>query len=455
MGMCQQWLRIVALLVCLLGGWATPGHARTLQVDSAQVLSEATGEWSVQALPDDWAVSRPQDGGLLRYRVRFDADGLWAPLDVPVLYIRRVCSNAAVYLNGTLVGSGGHMELPYTRNCFVPQLFTLPIALMRPQGNELVVEVVGYPLRQVSANQRASGLSELVLGPMSVLKPVHEDALWWGNTLPKIITAVLGVFTLFIAALWLARPQETYLGYFSLWIGWWTLNTTRLFIVDPPLAGPWVEMLVPATAPLCGLGIVLFMMRFLKRDVAWINRVMWGQLLVIPLVFLVAGWDRIHAVAAGAYGLWLIPQFVVGVGWFLWVSWREARRDFWLFALIFLSLVAIALLELAAALGWLPWKAHLGHLAGPITLLPICLRLIWVFNESLKRTEQINAELAQRVAEKSNEIERSYAELSDLRTREAAQQERQRIASDLHDDLGAKLLTIAQGAGNYKSTVFG
>jgi len=52
--------------------------------------------------------------------------------------------------------------------------------------------------------------------------------------------------------------------------------------------------------------------------------------------------------------------------------------------------------------------------------------------------------LEARVAEKTLEIERSYAELSELRARELAQQERQRIASDLHDDLGAKLLTIAQ-----------
>ncbi len=441
--MCQRWFRIVASVVLWLG-LSGPGQARSLHIDAVQVLESATGEWQAQALPDDWAKSRPEVSGQVRYRVRFDADELWTPTDVPVLYIRRVCSNAAVSLNGTLVGTGGRMTLPYTRNCFVPQLFTLPIALMRAKDNELVVDVVGYPLSQVSANQRSSGLSELVLGPLSELKTVHDEALWWGNTLPKIIAAVLGVFTVFISALWLARPQETYFGYFSLWIGWWTLNTTRLFVVDPPLAGPWVEMLVPATAPVCVLGLLLFMMRYAGRNVVWVNRVLWGQMFAIPLVFLAAGWDHIHSVARLAYGVWLVPQFVLGTVWFLYTLWRTARRDFWLFALIFVGLVVVTLLELAAALGLLPLKAHLGHLAGPVTLLPICLRLIWVFTDSLKRVEQINAELEQRVTEKSHEIERSYAELSDLRLREAARQERQRIASDLHDDLGAKLLTIAR-----------
>lgn len=149
--MCQQWWRIVALVVVLWGGWVPQCHARTLQLEAAQVLDEATGEWAPQALPDDWAHTRLQHGGLIRYKVVFDADGLWTPLDVPVLYMRRVCSNAAVYLNGALVATGGRMELPYTRNCFVPQMFTLPMALIRPTGNTLVVQVAGYPLRQISA----------------------------------------------------------------------------------------------------------------------------------------------------------------------------------------------------------------------------------------------------------------------------------------------------------------
>ena len=65
---------------------------------------------------------------------------------------------------------------------------------------------------------------------------------------------------------------------------------------------------------------------------------------------------------------------------------------------------------------------------------------------ALSQAETANEVLEQRVAEKSSEIEQSYAQLSELRTSQAKQQERQRIASDLHDDLGAKLLTIAQAS---------
>jgi signal transduction histidine kinase len=172
---------------------------------------------------------------------------------------------------------------------------------------------------------------------------------------------------------------------------------------------------------------------------------MWAQLVLVPAVFLLGGWDRIYLLARIVY-IVLLLEFIATAIWFLAVSWRKARRDFWLFSVILLCIGGIALFEFTAGFLGLPFKMHLGHLAGPITLLPLCLRLIWLFSDNLRRTEQINVELEQRVAEKSQEIERSYAELADLRASEAAQMERRRIAADLHDDLGAKLLTIAQTA---------
>lgn len=443
--MLKKWALIVAFLWGVLWAGALPAWASGLLLTHAEIPGP-DGTWLLQSLPDDWARSRPEHGGSLRYRVVFDAEGVFSPLDVPALYIPRVCSNVAVTLNGTPVGSGGSMTPPYTRNCFVPQLFTLPLPLLKRRGNVLELEVVGYPLRHVSATQRSSGLSELHVGSLDAMKPLHDQATWWAQTVPKIITAVQGAFTLFIGALWLARRQETYFGYFALWSGWWTLNTTRLFVIDVPLAGPWIEMLTPATVGVCVSGILLFFMRFLRRSVRWVNWLMWGQIPGVALVFVLAGWDHIHTLATGFYTFWFVPQFLAILVWFLWVSWHESRRDFWLFAVILGAMLVITGIELAATLQWLPLKVHIGHLGGPITLLPICLRLVWLFTESVRRTEQINTELEARVAEKSREIERSYAELTALRTREAAQQERQRIASDLHDDLGAKLLTIAQTA---------
>lgn len=442
--------RAAAAALLWLGLLAAPALAEVLRIDQVEVAAPpgagapggTVAQWLPQALPDDWGRTRPEHGGTLWYRFTVDARVFSGASIVPAIYIERVCSNLAVYLNGALVGSGGSLVLPYSRNCFTPQFFTLPLALLSPGVNTVTVQVVGYPLRQVSAAQRSSGLSVIRMGDAQELRAQYEQALWWNITLPKIITAVLGAFTVFIGALWLTRPQDSIYGYFTLWIGWWTINTARLYVIDPPLPGPWIELLVPATAPVCVSGLVLFMMRFLRREVGWINQVLWWQIAVIPVVFLLSGTEHIYPVARAVY-LWLVPQFIGVSVWFTVVSWRVSRRDFWLFSAILLIMIGIIAVEFAAAFFGYPLKMHLGHLGGPVTLIPLCLRLIGVFGDNLRRSEELNDELERRVRQASSEIERSYAELALLRAREAAQEERRRIASDLHDDLGAKLLSIA------------
>jgi hypothetical protein len=46
------------------------------------------------------------------------------------------------------------------------------------------------------------------------------------------------------------------------------------------------------------------------------------------------------------------------------------------------------------------------------------------------------------VREATAEIEHNFAQLAELRVEQVTEKERKRIAADLHDDLGAKLLTI-------------
>jgi len=52
------------------------------------------------------------------------------------------------------------------------------------------------------------------------------------------------------------------------------------------------------------------------------------------------------------------------------------------------------------------------------------------------------------VQEISAEIERNFNQIAELRVEQIAEKERKRIAADLHDDLGAKLLTIVHTSDN-------
>jgi two-component system sensor histidine kinase UhpB len=70
------------------------------------------------------------------------------------------------------------------------------------------------------------------------------------------------------------------------------------------------------------------------------------------------------------------------------------------------------------------------------------LRLVQQHGRALQHAEQGKLQLEERVREATAEIERNFRQLAELRIEQVTERERKRIAADLHDDLGAKLLTI-------------
>ena len=161
----STWWPWALVLPLLWIGWISPARAQTLVFTQAQAVSADTEHFpelpqvrSVN-LPDDWAESRPDQGGPVWYRLTFDAEALRASGELLALYIERACSAVAIRLNGRLVHLSGRLTEPVSRNCQRPQLVALPVAWMQPRNNQLDLKVVGFPLRQVASRQRAGGLS--------------------------------------------------------------------------------------------------------------------------------------------------------------------------------------------------------------------------------------------------------------------------------------------------------
>jgi signal transduction histidine kinase len=74
------------------------------------------------------------------------------------------------------------------------------------------------------------------------------------------------------------------------------------------------------------------------------------------------------------------------------------------------------------------------------------LLMVKRFLSAVRTAEDLNASLETRVAAAQQALATSYHELRLLETRRAAQDERERIYRDLHDDVGAKLLGLAISA---------
>ena len=397
---------------------------------------------AVQALPDDWAVSRPGFEGVVWYRVHFDAPPLADPDAVLALYVERACTNLEVHLNGHRLYRAGRMQEPVTRNCYQPQLVALPAALLNAQGNTLDLELRGHALEHVASRQRAAGLSTLRIGPMAALAPVWRVQQFWNVTAPQMLGVTLLVLGVFMIGVGWFNRRASYLMYFGTMSIIWSLLTARIWLTDLPISNRAAEFAVTlGFAPIAGFAIV-FLLRYARVKRRPIDFALIAQCFVMPLSLALLGPERLYAGVAFWY--WVLGLELLGAtAVYLRVSWSDQRTEFWVMSAILVLLVCMVVFEAVqhAATGGI-WRGHALRFAFPVLVLVISFRLVQVFASALRAAEAGRSTLEVRIQEATQEIERNFAQLAELRVEQVTEKERKRIASDLHDDLGAKLLTI-------------
>jgi signal transduction histidine kinase len=163
---------------------------------------------------------------------------------------------------------------------------------------------------------------------------------------------------------------------------------------------------------------------------------------LIPAAVLAWGPDRVFLIASVSYAL-LSAEAVAAVTYYLRVARDEQPHEFVPMATMLGALGVLVALELAAQ----QFEAarnggDVGHVAIPAVFVAIGLRLVQQHARALQSAEESRLTLEARIREATEEIERNFAQLAELRVEQVTERERKRIAADLHDDLGAKLLTI-------------
>ncbi|MEN9436079.1 MAG: hypothetical protein RIR09_734 [Pseudomonadota bacterium] len=411
----------------------------THSLESARPASEP-GE--ARALPDDWHGAPAALPDQRWYHMTFD-DGGWS---MPAVYLERVCTNFEVWINGQRIGSAGAMVEPLTRNCYFPHLIRFQRDLLHSSANRLDIRVVGYPQEYVAARQRSGGMAAVRIGEQSDLVPRYETRFFWNIVVAQVIGICMLLVGLVIFSLGLVRRQEKHNLYFGLALMLWALMGVRLYARHLPFAVPAGEVLFTALYAPFAYAMVQFLVHYVHQPRRWLHRTLLLQCVLVPLGLVLVPASFL-AVAASVVYVVLGCELLWVFAFFSWHSWRTMRKDFWLMGGNLLLLLVLIGAELAIQGEWLALpKIHLIHFAMPVISLAMGIRLVQKFAAALAESEQLNRELERRVAEKTAEIEKSYAQLSDLRAAQAATSERQRIASDLHDDLGAQLVTIVQAS---------
>jgi len=416
---------------------------RAAQAANDQFLGEQAPV--LVTLPDDWSVSRPRFDGLVRYRAAFDRPPGAEPNELLALYVERVCSNLEVFLNGQRIYSGGRMTEPVTRNCHYPQLVTLPSGLLQEQGNTLDLLVRGHALNRVATRQQAGGLSELRIGPQALLAEQQAVRRFWSVSAVQIVAIAIGVLGVVMIVLgWMSR-QAAYFSYFG-WLSLaWALMSLRVWWHDMPWDNGVIEFLFcTAFAPIVALA-VQFLLSYADLRSRWIENALALQWVLLPVTLLLGGPARLFGIANAWYVVLAIETFATMV-LYLWVSWRHRRRDFWWMLGILGGACVLVIVEIAVQydVSGQPQLLQLPllPLGVPLLLLGIAARLLQVFARALQAAEASRNTLEARVREATAEIEHNFAQLSEMRVEQVTEKERKRIAADLHDDLGAKLLTI-------------
>lgn len=385
-------------------------------------------------LPDNWTISHPNRGGMGWYHFTLMLHqqplGLWA------VYLPRLSVNAEVYLNDTLIGSGGNIHNPEIFNTLRPLLFHFPAQLLHQGNNRIDVRILGY------ANEN-SGLNTLKLGPDKDLDPPYREQFFREVQAPMISFGLLILLSAWLFLIWWRHRQEKQYLMFAL-CGFFSLFYTSAFMVrdHSPLSHPLWMWIIYCSASWYVYSVALLIHRFVNvsrpRFETWLFiYTATGTLLVAATPaayhFSILGIMDLGMAAVSIYVIYLIYRYR-----------QTCLRSEWI--LLFCAL------SFSAATGYhdvfinlaFPEKeigSYYFYWGSTVVGIAIALLLLLRFDRSLSLAESMNRELYSLVDKKSLELNRSFQERQELETRHAVLSERERIMRELHDGLGGYLVS--------------
>ncbi len=426
--------------------------AEFLLVDAAAPPRANDARWHPLSLPHLW--SARGDVG----------HGGWYRLHIPIshrpehlqgIYLSRLNMNAAVYLNGELLGDGGNMLEPLARNWNRPLYFNVPHNVWRDGDNDLLIHLRTYP--------GFGMLAPIEIGADAVLKPVYLRQQFVQNELSFTFTALLAMVGFYTLGLWLRRKSDSLYLWFALSCFFWSFFNTSLFVRYAVLPPVLYQKLTHIALDFWMLFLVGFVHRYLGR--LHPHREIWlfSIQTLLSLAFFILPITRGYGITHLAHALTLgLAVYLVGLAWRHWRIERSAEA---------LSIIlAFGALVLAGLHDWLmenpipgllSWETlvalwrnqfHLLFFMVPALILFLALHLTQRFIRALNESERLNRELEHRIAAAQQILADTYAERRTVELSQATTEERERIYRDLHDDVGAKLLGLAISAQRANQT---
>jgi signal transduction histidine kinase len=386
-----------------------------------------------RSLPDDW---RRHGGGIregwytLRFHVDRADDAEWA------VFLPTVRMNAAVYLDGALVGDGGRFDEPVARNWQRPLLWSL--ASPSPMSGAHVLH-----LRLRTDIPDTGLLGPVYVGPREMLEPLYayrralrHDAVW-------VITLCLVIVGAFTASLW-TRWRDASYGWFATAAFAWAVIHLNVLVVDIPVGattwwGGWYLALIAWVVTLTRflLAFIDVQAPHIVRGVWWLAAIGVAALGLLTLL----GSPLLHVAAS----IWMTLALLVLAYGVIRVRLLRARGEDLATALphvLGLTVAGCAVHDWLVLLGVAgPTYDYFLPYAAPPVFVGMGWALLRRFVGALEESAALVADLEQRVAAKRAELARSYERLHAVARARVLAEERERIMREMHDGLGSHLVS--------------
>jgi signal transduction histidine kinase len=403
----------------------------------AHLASPADAVWTTVHLPH--VIPRPliapatQRGGYPVwsthwYRLKWQAQREAAP--GLALYIpRRHLGNGRldVYVDGVYVDGGADGIWNH------PDFILLPNS-----AREILIALSIEPAR-------GGVLSTVWIGPARDLAPRLEWRRFLQIGLPQLSSVVFLVFGAFAFAFWLRRRRESAYLLFALMAPVYFLRTMHFYVQDPGtrlVSELFWWMTINSLAWLQVL-VYLFAVELHGLKFPRIERVLIGTLIVVSLVSLVFALLQLRVTGLSPV-LYLIQIAASLTATVLTVVGAIRSR-------MPLALLLAAMLCLFLAMGVHDWllqnwridieQVYLLPYGSLLVLMAALYALFQRYINAVNEADRFAASLAQRLAERTLELEESHRKLSIIEHEQAVAGERQRLMREMHDGLGSSLVS--------------
>lgn len=398
--------------------------------------------WQPVTLPDNWYISHPDTNSGGWYRIVLPLTTV--PRRVHAVFLPRGSGSVVrAFINGNIVGSTFQQRDMRARLNQQAAYFSAPPAVFREGRNVLHIYIDAQSdLRQ--------GLTRVWFGDGPLMR-----GLWMERFQKQVILAVAFAFAvvaigLLALAMWLRTRKDAAFLWFGLGAVLLGLPAILNFFFEHSMPAAWRDVLYlaysHAHAPALALG-ALHMADGTSRRV---TAALWGMLFLgclMPLVLSQGAYPWLNLTLGLLFLVILIVAF----------SRLFARRG--VSSVKVRSAAAAALItailfaghDLSLWMGWFDYdNFSLLPFAAPVVTFALAVLLVSRHLDVVHGLAVANATLERRVDERTTEIEHTHEQLRILERERTRVGERQRIMADIHDGLGASLvslLSIVQSRG--------